>query len=678
MIGHTQQKNLILIFSCFLAILPLNEHLSFISAGVIYALFVWRVVGTVRPEFIPRVRVMQAVAVLAVVVALVVGASGRGLTLDVIMTALCLALALKLFEISKARDMTIVYAFDLLVIGIDLCYRPNGYTWILSSLSFSMLVLAMVSFQYKDKPVSKAVWSAAKILVLIVPISAIFCFLLPAEALLKWSIFDSAKQSRTGMSDSMSPGDVSSLMMSDEIAFVGRFKNKVPEKDSLYWRAVVLDHFDGAQWSSTNGRSVTVLSASDAPSVKGVSVEYELDLEPTSGQWLPALDTVLSIVSRGENATIYRNTETLELKKRTPYNKTAKFDVLSNPDVRRGWVALPGRSKYLQVPEGNPRSRLLAKSLLDSSDSETDLVSDVLAMFHNENFYYTLSPRKLGKIDQVDEFLFESREGFCEHYASAFVFLLRSAGIPSRVVTGYQGASYFDRASGKFEVRQSEAHAWAEYWTANKGWVRADPTAALNPSRIAPKPKKSAFALAFSRVVKFMGSAPSLFKIDPKELLGSQTKESSSEAEEAIDKINQEKMASDKTALYITAAGITGCVVLLAFLIYARRKYELATRDKTRFLLREFCYVMSEVGFKRGEAETLMELSKRASQHNEQSWVILQKAFTDMMQNSIYGREGLDDARVAEIRRVLDMLRGRLPMRKRLLVGIKTASDIYR
>ncbi|MEO8009767.1 MAG: transglutaminase domain-containing protein, partial [Betaproteobacteria bacterium] len=161
-----------------------------------------------------------------------------------------------------------------------------------------------------------------------------------------------------------------------------------------------------------------------------------------------------------------------------------RYDMRSSPQYR---VGVDESSATLRMArrlpsEASPRARALVSQWRAEGGSDRDIVSRALAMFREQPFIYTLEPPKLDA-DPVDQFLFETRRGFCEHYASAFTFLMRAAGIPARVVTGYLGGEV-NPVDGYFVVRQSDAHAWSEVWLPGEGWVRVDPTAAVSPLRI--------------------------------------------------------------------------------------------------------------------------------------------------------------------------------------------------
>jgi len=277
------------------------------------------------------------------------------------------------------------------------------------------------------------------------------------------------------MSDSMAPGTIQSLLVDDSPAFRVTFDGMPPPADKLYWRGPVLTDFDGNTWRR---RDTQLLSAADASvQAGGASVKYEVVLEPNDKPWLFALDVPLSAP---EDA---RRAADLGLIRRAPVSELLRYRVESaidyrldpelSPNMRRRALTLP--------PEFDPRSVELARSWRRELGGDDAVIRAALKLFHDK-FVYTLSPPALGR-DSIDDFLFSTQRGFCEHYAAAFVFLMRAADIPARVVTGYLGG-YYNDAAGYLLVRQSDAHAWSEVWLAGRGWVRIDPTAAVSPQRI--------------------------------------------------------------------------------------------------------------------------------------------------------------------------------------------------
>ncbi len=289
----------------------------------------------------------------------------------------------------------------------------------------------------------------------------------------------------------MAPGNISDLALSDDIAFRVKFTGTAPPRSLMYWRGIILDEFDGKVWTHGSQQFPGPQSpqvpqsrgqANPQASFSGKPVTQEIILEPSGQRWLFAMDIpegapVLEGLASTRNAG-------MELRASRPVSKRLRYQVTSYP----GYVLQPDigdsmRKAMLDLPPGyNPKALAYAKELRARLGSDMQIVNAVLQMYRNEKFSYTLEPPLLG-INGIDDFLFTTRQGFCEHYASSFVVLMRAAGIPARVVTGYQGGA-LNVVDGFMEVRQSEAHAWAEVWQPDRGWLRVDPTAAVAPSRV--------------------------------------------------------------------------------------------------------------------------------------------------------------------------------------------------
>jgi transglutaminase-like putative cysteine protease len=299
-----------------------------------------------------------------------------------------------------------------------------------------------------------------------------------------WALPAAAPRHTTGIGEEMSPGDVAQLGLSDDPAFRAWFTGAPPPAERRYWRVLVLEEFDGRKW-----RRYSTSADLGVPEIVpgSVSYDYRIVLEPTNREWLAGLDTVVGWPSaetfRSRATTLVRIDP--RIAERLPVTAPFSYSLLSVVDAAVMPSALPRdlARRNLQLPDGrSPRARALAQELRAQSRDERDYVAKVLERFRHEAFEYTLEPPPLGA-EPVDEFLFATRQGFCEHYASAFAVLMRAAGIPARVVTGYQGGEP-NAYGGYLLVRQSSAHAWNEVWLAGTGWLRVDPTAAVAPDRI--------------------------------------------------------------------------------------------------------------------------------------------------------------------------------------------------
>jgi len=283
-------------------------------------------------------------------------------------------------------------------------------------------------------------------------------------------------QATSGLADEMSPGDVSDLSLSGDLAFRARFDGELPPPKERYWRGPVLHDFDGRTWR----RSSRVLLEQPATTT-GPVYRYRLTLEPHQRRWVFGLDMPTEWPRRLEQTFDYQ----LQVRRDSdPISVVTAFDLVSQTAFEVGGpLPLTTRKANTALPiERNPRALALARQMRDASGSDEAFIEAILNKFRNEEYFYTLEPPRL-EIDSVDDFLFNTRRGFCEHFASAFTVLVRAAGIPARVVTGYQGGEY-NAIGGYLIVRQSEAHAWSEVWLDDRGWLRIDPTAAVAPERI--------------------------------------------------------------------------------------------------------------------------------------------------------------------------------------------------
>jgi transglutaminase-like putative cysteine protease len=265
--------------------------------------------------------------------------------------------------------------------------------------------------------------------------------------------------------------------LSDAVAFRVTFPGVTPEPRDRYWRGLVLTRFNGRTW--TGNEPFRDSSARDQIIGSGETIKYQIVLEPTQMPWVFALD-----IPWAWNLRRTFMGPQQQLARFRPINQRISYEAESFIDYRSGAeMTSYVRDRYLRVPQdSNQRTQELAQQMRAEAGSDAAFVEAVMMKFHNEEFFYTLEPPPLGS-NPVDRFLFDSRRGFCEHYASAFAVMMRSAGIPARIVLGYQGGE-MNPMGGHMIVRQSDAHAWNEIWIEGYGWRRVDPTAAVAPDRI--------------------------------------------------------------------------------------------------------------------------------------------------------------------------------------------------
>jgi protein-glutamine gamma-glutamyltransferase len=278
----------------------------------------------------------------------------------------------------------------------------------------------------------------------------------------------------TGLGDTMAPGTIQELLIDDSPAFRVAFHGATPPRQDLYWRGPVLSIFDGLTWMRPEFNERRGKPEFQAG---GSRITYDVTLEPTDRRWLVALDVPIS----APDGTLLG--PDMSLVNRSPVASLLQYEATSATHyVVDSSLPKSARHFFLKLPEGfNPQSIQKAAQWRDSLKNDDAIIRAALNWFHEE-FFYTLSAPLLER-DSVDDFLFNTKQGFCEHYASAFTFLMRAAGIPARVVTGYQGG-YYNSVGDYWVVRQSDAHAWSEVWLAGRGWVRIDPTAAVSPQRV--------------------------------------------------------------------------------------------------------------------------------------------------------------------------------------------------
>ena len=270
----------------------------------------------------------------------------------------------------------------------------------------------------------------------------------------------------------MEPGSISDLGLSEELVFRVKFSGAIPPSRQRYWRGPVLSYTDGKRWTQAVFHEPLT-----GPTVTGAAYQYTILMEAQDKNWVFALDMPQAFSSPLTMNAGYQLITLDNPDKRTEYKVT------SYPDYNTGPI---NRSEYraaTQLPgEASANIKQLVSRLHGFDSAPDNFIKQLLTHFRQEDFHYTLTPPVLGE-HPIEDFLFKTRYGFCSHYASAFVYLMRVAHIPARVVTGYQGGE-LNKVGGFLEIRQADAHAWAEVWLENRGWVRVDPTAAIAPDRI--------------------------------------------------------------------------------------------------------------------------------------------------------------------------------------------------
>lgn len=399
---------------------------------------------------------------------------------------LLLLMGIKLLEMRARRDVFAVI-FLCFFILLTLFMQSQGLGTALLTVGAVVLlffVLMSVNLGAADLPAKLKFKRVGSVFLKALPLTLVFFVLFPRVNTPLWGAATIESLGRTGLSNTMSPGSLGQLMESDAIAFRVNFVGMPPSHQLLYWRGPSFGYFDGRTWSGTNLRPApgTLAIAVERDS----AVEYTVTLEPHARDWIFALELPQVPAYVGAH-TVRMNAEG-QLLADGLITERQRYSLRSYTRYTLGANETQESLQHaLQLPhDSNPRTLQFARSLRQrhTTEASTDaaLIEAVLQLFRSGGFSYTLQPRPLGR-HSVDEFLFETREGYCEHYASAFVVLMRAAGVPARVVTGYQGGE-LNPVDGFLAVRQADAHAWAEVWLAQRGWVRIDPTAMVAPDRV--------------------------------------------------------------------------------------------------------------------------------------------------------------------------------------------------
>ncbi|MEM7465828.1 MAG: DUF3488 and transglutaminase-like domain-containing protein, partial [Pseudomonadota bacterium] len=466
----------------------LGPHIPRFSAWLILAFFsmgLWRVLGAFGKVALPERRYLsiwlakQCVAV-AIFVATYISFDGQ-LGRDAGVAMLTALLGLKLLEMHTTRDFYIVMFLAYFLVVTNLFYSQTLFTAVFMVGVVVTVTAGLIHFNAYVANLSKRQCFKLSFLYCAqaLPIMIVAFVVFPRIPGPLWGVSQNGVDGVTGLSDEMTIGNVARLGVSDEIAFRVQFKGAPPAAKDLYWRGPVFWETDGISWrpgSNTVGKqpTSTITPPLDA---SPTSYAYQVIIEPHGERWIFALDHA----SWAEQSVwITTDGQVVSGKK---IGQRKRFDLVSDTNMNRESLDSAARAAALFLPEAyHPQAKLMAKKWLNESNSQIAVIDKALRFFNEQDFIYSLTPKPLSA-DSIDSFLFETREGFCEYYASAFVVLMRAAGIPARVVTGYQGGEN-NALSDFMLIRQRDAHAWAEVYFADRGWVRMDPTSAVAPERL--------------------------------------------------------------------------------------------------------------------------------------------------------------------------------------------------
>ena len=386
--------------------------------------------------------------------------------------------ALKLLETKRRCDQFVLLFISIFLIMSSLLREQ--YLWSLPYLLAGVLLTMTAWLRMSTSSqvsVTESFKTASRLILYAAPLTAAMWIFFPRIATPFWAVPIDTSSASSGLSEDMSPGDISSLSLSNAVAFRVRFEGAVPPPQQRYWRGLVLHRFNGRTWSGYEP-SPDPLARGNVE-LLGDPLRYQVTMEPTQQHWVFALD----IPREWDLDSTFMGRQQ-QLARMQPIDQRIAYNLVSHPSFRLNTeLSEFARSFYTRLPENSNRRTLeLSRQMRVNAPDDEAFITNVLEKFNNEEYFYTLEPPALGS-NPVDRFLFDTRRGFCEHYASAFAVMMRAVGIPSRVVLGYQGGE-MNPMGAYMIVRQADAHAWTEAWLPGRGWYRIDPTAAVAPERI--------------------------------------------------------------------------------------------------------------------------------------------------------------------------------------------------
>ncbi len=464
--------------------LPHVLHLPIWITVTGVALVAARLLASQRPELTWLDLILSSVVLtsFAVVVAILIRLHfGYFVGRDPAVAFLFVLVAAKFAELRRGSDATVLMCLASFLLLTQYFYSQTLLAALVTVPAVFALGHALAVIRDPDNaaPLKSNIKLVAVMLLQGAPLAILLFFVFPRLSGPLWSLPEDG-MAQSGLSDSMRPGSIGELSQSSAVAFRVEFDSEVPPYRQRYWRGPVFEQFDGYRWSPSH----TARPVKTQPSDSNTDViDYTVMLQPHKQQWMFALETPTRLPTGSDAPDASRRPLALllsdgQLIADDPINQVTRYRQSSSLSDSQPAPRGPG-THTLQLPSNNAQAIAFGKQLALQHSTPHAIASALMQGFSKAPFRYTLRPALLGNAP-VDEFLFDTREGFCEHYASAFAVVMRAAGIPARIVTGYLGGEM----NGDYMiVRQSDAHAWAELWI-DGVWKRYDPTAAIAPSRV--------------------------------------------------------------------------------------------------------------------------------------------------------------------------------------------------
>ncbi|MEJ2620288.1 MAG: DUF3488 and DUF4129 domain-containing transglutaminase family protein [Candidatus Thiodiazotropha sp.] len=468
----TSRQHLLVSLCAGLAIAPHSLHVPLAISLFLILLFVWRLVG-LRYQIVQPRRWLLVLATLGGVIltfnqyhTLIGRDAGVGL--------LSVMMMLKVLEVRKRQDLYVTVFISYFVIVTHFLFDQSipMSLYLFSVMVFLTTLLIEINRISPSKSLAEPFIKTTMIALQSIPIAIILFVVFPRLSEPLWTL-GIGNSGTTGLSDRVSPGQIAELIESPEVAFRASFSRGDPAAEQRYWRGLVIWDTDGHSWFNQPQQREEFHLKLNVPG----EYSYEIFLEAHQQHWLYALDLPIS------SAQNYKLNQDLILQSSKPVRQSLTYQVRSTT-TQKNSVLLPSmRQRGLLLPDNVTQRQFdLVEQWRNTAKNPREIVNLALAHFNTQPFVYTLTPPRYLE-NPIDQFLFEAQEGFCEHYATSFAQLMRIAGIPSRLVLGYQGGEY-NELGNYYIIRQYDAHAWTEVWLEESGWLRIDPTAAVAPERI--------------------------------------------------------------------------------------------------------------------------------------------------------------------------------------------------
>lgn len=595
----------------------------------------WRVMHSWRGWSLPAdkrlLKVLHSISAV-LTIGLVFYSYGITIGRDAGVALLTTMAAFKIVEVKSLRDYYLSCFMGFFLIITHFFFNQSIPIVILMLVNVILLTSCLITANETDSSAKNRVKQASIMVLQATPLMLLMFVLFPRISGPIWGlpndamdIPDSLPDSMTlgevpprnsaisGMSDDITIGNISQLIQSDAIAFRVKFdNNQFPDRQNLYWRGPVLWHTDGKRWLPLNEnqkRQDQVVQIH----VTGEPTSYSITLEPHDRRWLFALDFPTTYPQTMQT----RLTADGELNSRDAIKQRVQYQLSSHSQYQFNPEMDSYLSYGLNLPDDrHPRSQQLAKELVEKSQSKEAYIDAVLDYFRQQDFSYSLTPPAL-RGDTIDQFLFESRQGFCEHYAASFTVLMRAAGIPARIVTGYQGGD-INPVDQILTVRQRDAHAWTEVWLPNRGWIRIDPTAAVSSNRVdfgigdlLPAERRSPRAIANNdRLVEMWQSAKNnwdalnsawdmwVVSYGPERQL------------DLLKKLGMHQPDWQKMIIWLAI----GIALIFSWIAWTTLRLKSVSQDKVQRVYRQFCAKLAQLDIVRQPNEGPEDFAHRAQQ----------------------------------------------------------------